>query len=363
MMIVPERQSTAEQQTELQLPATCAESICVANAPLVLPGSTPLIATEVYNTYWRFAAERQAIFFRRQQGLPGPWTADVILQAHKFTNAYRASDRVSQYLIRNVIYSGDQSPKELFFRVILFKLFNRIETWQLLEGCFGQIRWDEYSFERYNRVLTRAIESGSRIYSAAYIMPSGSAFGHQRKHRNHLKLIEMLMQDEMPERLQDTTSMSEGFGLLRSYPTLGDFLAYQLITDVNYSELTDYSESEFVVPGPGARDGIRKCFPELGGKTESYVIRMVADRQKEEFARLGLEFHSLWGRPLQLIDCQNLFCEVDKYARVAHPQITGRTGRMRIKQKFRATPVRIDYWYPPKWGLNDKIERYTEGDQ
>ena len=69
----------------------------------------------------------------------------------------------------------------------------------------------------------------------------------------------------------------------------------------------------------------------------------------------GLDFHSLWGRRLQLIDCQNLFCEVDKYARVAHPQIVGKTGRVRIKQKFEPLPQQIDLFYPPKWKLNDKI--------
>ena len=35
-----------------------------------------------------------------------PWTSDYILQTYKFTNTYRASDRVSQYLINNVIYTG-----------------------------------------------------------------------------------------------------------------------------------------------------------------------------------------------------------------------------------------------------------------
>jgi hypothetical protein len=59
----------------------------------------PLKPTVVFETYWRFAAERQAIFFRRLEGRPAPWTDDPILQQHKFTNAYRASDRVSQYLI------------------------------------------------------------------------------------------------------------------------------------------------------------------------------------------------------------------------------------------------------------------------
>ena len=58
-----------------------------------------------------------------------------------------------------------------------------------------------------------------------------------------------------------------------------------------------------------------------------------------ESDRLGLEFRSLWGRRLQLIDCQNLFCEVDKYARVRHPEVVGVSGRTRIKQKYARHPL------------------------
>ena len=149
--------------------------------------------------------------------------------------------------------------------------------------------------------------------------------------------------------------MQEGFEKFRSFPTIGDFLAYQFITDINYSELTDFSEMDFVVPGPGARDGLRKCFVDPGGLNEPELIRLMADLQEQEFERLGLDFQSLWGRRLQLIDCQNLFCEVGKYARVAHPQIAGKTGRVRIKQKFVPTLESIELFYPPKWKLNDKI--------
>src|SRR5207237_7919920 len=35
--------------------------------------------------------------------------------------------------------------------------------------------------------------------------------------------------------------------------------------------------------------------------------------------------------------------------------IGGASGRTRIKQKFRAHPGWIDYWYPPKWELNDAL--------
>jgi hypothetical protein len=144
----------------------------------VITSVSPAKPTIVYETYWRFAAERQAIFFRRLQGFPSPWTDDPILQEYKFTNAYRASDRVSQYLIRNVIYRGDQAPQEVFFRTMVFKIFNRISTWELLERQFGSVSYAEYSFDRYDKVLSKALNSHERIYSAAYIMPSGhSAFG------------------------------------------------------------------------------------------------------------------------------------------------------------------------------------------
>ena len=131
--------------------------------------------------------------------------------------------------------------------------------------------------------------------------------------------------------------MRDAFGLLRSYPSIGDFLAYQFVTDLNYSEITNFSEMEFVVPGPGALDGIRKCFSDLGGLTETDLIRVVTERQEDEFERLGIRFRDLWGRRLQLIDCQNLFCEVSKYARVKHPEIKGIGSRSRIKQVYRPT--------------------------
>lgn len=328
-------------------------------APRVFRSLSPAKPSVVYDTYWRFAAERQAIFFRRAEGHEPPWTDDEILQQYKFTNAYRASDRVSQYLIRNVIYEGDQSPEEVFFRIVLFKLFNKIETWELLYGELGPLRYSEYAFERYDRVLTKAIEGKRTIYSAAYIMPSGNrAYGTARKHRAHLMLLEQMMEDSVPRRLADASSMRVAFDLLLSYPMIGDFLAYQYVTDLNYSILTNFSEMEFVVPGPGAIDGIHKCFESLGGLSETDIIKVVTDRQEAEFDRLGLNFQSLWGRRLQLIDCQNLFCEISKYARVRHPEVAGVAKRTRIKQKYRPNCQPIAFWFPPKWGINHVIAEW-----
>lgn len=321
------------------------------------PDIAPLKPTAVYDTYWRFAVERQKIFFARAAGEPPPWTDDEILAEFKFTNAYRAADRVSQYLIRSVIYRDDlpNSVEEVFFRTMLFKLFNKIETWELLERECGPVTWSGYDFKRFDGVLSRAMASAHRIYSAAYIMPSASTFGYSRKHSNHLALLAMMMADGLPQQIAAATRMQDGFQMLIEYPSLGDFLAYQFITDINYGEITKFSETEFVVPGPGALDGIKKCFEDTGGLTPAEVIGFMQQRQEAEFQRLGITFWSLWGRPLQLIDCQNLFCEVGKYARESHPDVKGVSDRTRIKQKFRPSGGRIEYWFPPKWGINERI--------
>lgn len=314
-----------------------------------------------YHSYWRFAALRQQAFLARAKGLAGPWTDDDIINQYKFTNAYRASDRVSQYLIKQVIYNQQWDYANSFFRILLFKLFNKIETWQLLERHFGQICLENFNLNQYDQVLEQAINQGERIYSAAYIMPSGNQkkYGKLRKHRFHLQLLAGLIAQDFHLELQDCQTMEAGFKQLLSVDSFGKFLAYQLITDLNYSQHFDFSEVEFVMAGPGALDGIKKCFISLGDFTTSDTIKWMAQRQEYAFAKQtadhGITFHTLFGRPLQLIDCQNLFCEVDKYCRVAHPEIQGISGRTRIKQSFKPKTNGIDLFYPPKWQINHNI--------
>jgi hypothetical protein len=307
--------------------------------------------TEVFDTYWRFAAARQQMYETRLRGQAPPWTKDTILASHRFTNCYRAADRVSQFLITQVCYRGDQSWEEVFFRTLLFKIFNRVSTWRLLSSQLGQVSWGGYSFDAYDSILGDRHAAGERLYSAAYIMPS-PPLGETRKYSNHLRLLELMMRDRAPEKVANATSMKAAFRVLAKYPGIGKFLAYQYLIDLNYAVGLAFSEMEFVVPGPGARDGIRKCFGRLASGIEAEVIRYMADTQDEHFARLGLVFTGLRGRPLQLIDCQNLFCEVDKYARVAHPEIVGLSGRTRIKQAYRRDAAPLTAWFPPKWGLN-----------
>lgn len=331
-----------------------------ANGPVVFARCTPPTASIVYDTYWRFAAERQQLYFNRLSSERGPWTKDPVLAEYKFTNAYRAADRVSQYLIRDVIYKGSFDAGDIAFRVLLFKLFNKIETWELLTAHFGELSMAAFDVDRFDSALSQALRSGTRIYSAAYIMPNAPRLQEgSYKHRTHLDLLRFIVKSGFLRQLVEAESMQHVYELLLSLPSIGPFLAYQYAVDLNYSTISDFSENEFVQPGPGALNGLSKCFSSLGEYSPTDAIKWVTERQDSEFEARGLAFKSLWGRPLQLIDCQNLFCEVDKYARVMHPEFSGLTGRARIKQKFSSNGELPEPFFPPKWRLKLEPSKKT----
>lgn len=307
---------------------------------------------EIYNLYWYFAAERQNIFYKKLRGEESPWTEDKILQEYKFCNSYRASDRVSQYLIKNVIYNGKKySEEDMIFRIILFKIFNKESTWEILLNEIGDINLSNFNFKYYCEILEKAKTQGEKIYTDAYMSCANKAFGYNKKHENHIALLEkMFKEDKIQFKIMESKNMEQAFNIIKQYPLIGNFMAYQLITDINYSEVVDFSEREFTVAGPGSERGIKKCFFDLGDMTKEEIIKWMCAHQEEEFSRLGIDFKKLGNRPLQYIDCQNLFCELDKYCRQAVPEL--KSNRTKIKKKYFAKTDKIQYKYPPKWNIS-----------
>lgn len=304
---------------------------------------------EIYDMYWYFAYERQNIFYNKLNGKNMPYTNDKILQGYKFCNCYRVLDRVSQFLLKNVIYNGvEYSKEDMIFRIILFKIFNKEDTWNYLVEELKDIVLENFSFESYDRLLTEYKNNGNKIYNDAYISCANKAFGYEMKHQNHLALLEkMFIKDKIQDEIINCKSMEEAFYVLKQYPLIGNFMAYQLVTDINYSEVVDFREDEFTVAGPGAIRGIKKCFSDLEGKTYEDVIKYMYDIQENEFKRLNLDFKYIRGRKLQYIDLQNLFCELDKYLRVKRPDL--KSNRIKIKKKYIQNKGKIEYMLPLKW--------------
>ena len=315
--------------------------------------------SRLYATLWRFASERHCIYLRRIIGQPHPWTSDPVLSSYRFTNVFRAADRVSQYLIRMAYSDHEANDDTLFLRIMLFKIFNKIDTWEAIVRGMGLPAADRFDYSACDALLAGRRRLGKAIYSAAYIMPSGGASGAP-KHRMHLDLLRRMLDDRLPTKLRHSRSLKDAYDLLVAYPTLGPFLAFQYAIDLNYTTLTSHSERSFVVAGPGALDGLSKCFESPGEYSPEDVILWLSDRQEEEFGRADLRFDGLWGRSLRPIDVQNLLCEVSKYTRATHPEIKGRAGRGRIKQKFAPAGPAPTPFFPPKWELNEQVEKWLQ---
>jgi hypothetical protein len=312
----------------------------------------PTPRQQVFDIYWRFTAERHRIYERRLRGEPGPWTEDPILNEYKFCNVFRAADRVSQYMIRDVAYREDESSlDDRAFQIVAFRTFSKISTWESLKSFLGGApRIEQLESGEFERALdqTRAEQGG--LYTGAFILCATNAYGRTTKHLNHVELFrDMFVRNDLGRQIREAPSLEAVYDLLHAYPLMGDFMSYQIAIDLNYSNLIDFSENDFTRPGPGALRGLKKVFLNLGGYTPEQTIMWMVERQEQEFERLGLEFGGLFGRPIQAIDAQNLFCEVDKYCREAVPSLT--SARSKIKAKFSSSGAPAGVFFPPKWQL------------
>jgi hypothetical protein len=327
----------------------------------MLSKSPPKPRFPIYDLYWTFAARRQQIFERRAAGCMPPWTDDPILRRYKFCNVYRAADRVSQYLIRQVAYRKPaDTARDRLFQIVAFRTFSNVATW---EGLIRKLNHSPTLSDLRDGAFENALDTVKRenggLYTGAFILCATKAFGFDEKHKNHVALFKhMFLINNAAERILGAPTLQAIVRLLETFPLTGPFMSYQIAIDINYSSLVDFSENDYTQAGPGALRGIRKAFRDCADYSPSDIIRWMVERQKEEFSRRELDFKGLWGRPLHAIDCQGLFCELDKYCREAAPEL--QSARTRIKALFQPSSDPIEYQFPPKWGLTTRTASRRE---
>jgi hypothetical protein len=256
-------------------------------------------------------------------------------------------------VVTEVIEKGSQARPELLFRILLFNSFNKPATWQLLREHFGaRLTWKDYNIHEYDKVLSAAMRRGISLFCAAY-MKIGKRIDYEANHMRHLQLLEILM-DALPDVLEDSNYAADVYEQIAAYPGMAAFTTYQLMISLSYSKLLNFSANDFVVAGPGAASGLVKMFGSSMTRAkdkvpdiEADVLRWMATTQREHFARLGLKFaflRSSKGKELELdlADLEHAVCEVDKYARKAHPNVKGivKSGghRTQMRGTFHESP-------------------------
>ena len=182
------------------------------------------------------------------------------LSEFKFCNVYRAADRVSQYMIRDVCYHGEHcTPENRLFQITAFRTLSKTATWQTARDVLGRCpTLDDLADGSFGNALDQARERNGGLYTGAFILCATDAYGQSAKHRNHVELFRhMFLHDQMGARLLEAKSLREMYEILHGYPLMGDFMSYQTIIGLNYSALIGFSENDFTQAGPGALRGIR----------------------------------------------------------------------------------------------------------
>ncbi len=308
----------------------------------------------VLRYYFYFMQERMKIFWNRCNS-SFPLTKDPILAKYKFTNVYRACDRVSQYLLSRIIYNSDKdiSDKDLLLNILVFKIFNKIETWEYLINEVGWVRVENFDVKTISHLLTERQQSFP-IFSNAYMM-TGSHKRYNYLSTKHEKWLTMVKEEfiggEIIDEIFDSKSLEDLYNTLHKCSFIGSFLAYQYAIDFNYAPFFNFDENSFVRAGIGAIRGIKKCFHSYGNNFEDaiYYVHNNIDilRTKYGFS----DFKSIPGHQPTLLDLQNCFCETDKYLRAKLPDL--KVDNVRIKQIYHPSPSPIFLTFPPKWGITE----------
>ena len=333
-----------------------------------MPDTHDVLSMNISDVYWVLAARRMERFYANTRELrPGEpaydnlVTPDPILDRYKFTNTHRAADRASQYLIHKVQLHGPQDPKDVLFRTLLYKLFNKPETWEIWLNAGIGLFSENFSPD----VFLNRLEGRKQLMSTAYMNPFWSSPVGYPDVKSHaaraLQMVDWVMSNK------NADAMIEG-GLRRTYSMLtdcaniGPFLGYQLATDLGYHHLFNFNEMDFTTPGPQAKEGIarhRNHSAVSGPMAEDSYIRWMCDRQEEEFKRLDLEWSGLFGRRLSLIDCQNIFCEYAKYIRLANivesNLVYFKNSKTKKSTAYKRHPQPLKLLFPLTWGINPLI--------
>lgn len=274
---------------------------------------------------WDWITERHRIYLEKMTGAPPPWTQDKTLQRYRFCNVFRELDKVTAWLREN--WRDPYATSEhLWIAMCLARQVNWPET--LREIGFPERGYDAQSVRR---ALEARRARGEKVYTGAYMIsaPSGEYRGMGKPEYTAEIVVGALWHARkefhalFAEGRQPT--MQEVHAWLRQFRGWGDFMAYEVVTDLRHTRYLSKAPdiNTWAVAGPGAIRGLHR----LHGRP--YKKALSQDQACEEMRELlALSKTSLpdFIPALELREIEHSLCETDKWLRVAAGQ-----GRLRSK--------------------------------
>lgn len=267
---------------------------------------------------WYWINERHRIYLRRQAGEPKPWSADPVFQTTRFANVRRVLDRGTQFYLRFHLgtfwrrireetalpvwrVSRETAPhwrrvgEELLFTTILYRLFNLVETGELIGWVTA---YDPAALAIRLRARWNA---GLPVFTPAHIIRSEAG---RPKIESLCELAAIIWADRhrLFEAVLAARRMEPVVAELARYHCIGGFMAYQFVLDFTYGPLLPDPDdwTTWAAIGPGCTRGLRLLDPAVTPETACATLRWYWKRSCEggAYVRPGV-FHRAPGYPVE----------------------------------------------------------------
>ena len=274
---------------------------------------------EELNRYCYWQIERENIRLQKEVSqLPPPWTNDSILQEYKFCQVFREDDRTTRWFREHIREPMKNSP-DVFMATVIFRWFNWIPTGRTLIEHGLLKRWDR-------KKAIEEITKQPKWITGAYIIKTPNGMD---KVTGVAECISHMWQDReyLAKEIVKTKSLEDTWILLRDYPYMGPFMAYEVVTDLRHTYLLEDAEDvlTWANAGPGAMRGLNR----LTGRELGYSKRShdwVGEMQElYKIVQTRLPAHILQRNDMryEMREIEGGLCEFDKYSRIVKGE--GRT--------------------------------------
>lgn len=263
-----------------------------------------------------FIWEREVVRIVKERGGEKPYTKDPVLQKYKFTNIRRRDDRVSRWVIENVIRPSE-GELHLWFTLLITRLINWPPALQrLIDDGLLFNKPEDFNPQEFSESLERYKAERGKVYTGAYmIYPTKMDPGSVKSLAiaKHIiapaagldRPLQRIVTGDEPLLSDFVATLSTGFGI-------STFIAGQVAADLTYSlQFNDALDLYTYAPiGPGSSRGLNYLLnraPNAGWTQEAFNSQLVGilDAVRDELDINDLTLH----------DVQNCMCEFSKYCR------------------------------------------------
>ena len=268
--------------------------------------------------FWSWIRERERIRKNKEAGKPYPWTADPIFQKYRFTNVYRQLDRTTIELNERIHPNFKKGMDLVLFNIILFRLFNWTETYDLMGGW--QKTWSEKKTERVSKKLHKHSKNGGKVFTGAYIITNNGMKCDKIDLYLEASMYAWNMRKHLLTEIYRAASMEASVEICRLLPMAGNFVGYELTCDFRYTPILDKATDimTWANPGPGAMRGLNRIFRgNVKKKPDGKDKRNIYVKEMQQLLKKSRSQLRLLKIPLEMREIEHSLCEYDKYMRVA----------------------------------------------